>query len=232
MITTGRLKLIVVASWAAFFVWLLWSGQVYRYIGPRTYWVIIFGAISLTLVSLAHLLPKVRGEAAPSSPGQLIGAIAMLVPIILVVVIPKPSLGSLAASRKLSGGLVSASGLQLLPPGGDVDISFQEVTYASESEKYAAAVGIVDGYELSLTGFVSTGPDGPEGTFPLTRFSIFCCAADVVPYTVRVRPPEGETGFDTDTWVRAEGVLVQEGGTWVLQAESLERVDEPSNPYI
>ena len=229
--TLGRLKAIVLLVWAAFFVWLLFSGEVYRYIGPRTYWVVIFGAICLGVVSIANLSLMMRSDAGRASSRQIIGFVASLVPIILVLLIPKPSLGSLAVSRKMSGSIVAAA-IQpsAADPGGDV--SFQEVTLGSESAEYAAALGLTDGYPLELTGFVSGAAIGVSDAFPLTRFSIFCCAADATPYTVPVRAPADSPDYPRDTWLEVEGALFIDGDVWVLEAERIDEVAEPSNPYI
>lgn len=230
MITTGRLKSFIVAVWAGFFVWLWLSGQVYRYIGPRTRWVVVFGAVCLVGAALGRAIVNRQAEQERPSRGEAVGLLSMLAPILLVLVIPEPQLGSLAASRKLSGGVVGAA-LQpaAIQPGNEV--SFPEVMYANDSDEYAVAVGIADGYELELTGFVSDA-ESPPGTFPLTRFSIFCCAADAVPYTVTVSPPKGSEDYDLDTWLRVEGALFKRGDVWVLEAETIEPVDEPQNPYI
>lgn len=230
MITSQRVKTLVLGSWAAFFIWLLVSGKVKTYIGPRTYWVVVFGAVCLTLATLGQLLLRPVDDDAPS-PRWWVGYAAMLFPIFLVFVVPEPNLGSLAASRKSSGGVVSAAALQppQLEPGQKV--SFQEISYALESEEYAAALGVGEGYEVDLTGFVSAGEEFSSETFGLTRFSIFCCAADAVPYTVSVRAPEGER-YAVDEWLRVRGVLTTAGDTLIVSAEVVEPVDPPDDPYI
>ena len=231
--TAGRVKAFVLLTWASFFVWLLLSGEVYRYIGPRTYWVVIFGAICLSVIALANMVLVMTHDRARPTSRQLLGFLAALVPILLVLLIPKPSLGSLAASRKASGGIVSAA---VRPSTADptAEVGFQEIGYASESREYAAALGLTDGYQVELTGFVSDVKEGmPAGAFPLTRFSIFCCAADALPYTVPVRSPaSGTKTYPRDTWLEVEGALYLDGSTWVLEAENIEEVSEPSNPYI
>ena len=208
-------------AWAAFFVWLLVSGEVYRYIGPRTQWVVVFGAVALTLASIGSLSLRRQGGR-----GDLLGVAVMLLPIVAVLIVPKPSLGSLAASRKLSGGPVVSLRPQPLGPGEKV--SFAEIEYASESEEYASANGITDGYEVELTGFVSD-PDTSAADFALTRFSIFCCAADVVPHSVEV---DAERDYEKDVWVTVTGVLEERDGTFVVVARTIEEVPEPRDPYI
>ena len=146
----------------------------------------------------------------------------------MVLAVPKPSLGSLAASRKLSGSFTSGViQPQALAPGEE--ISFAEIQYASESSEYAANLGIVDGLPVALTGFV-THPDGvPEGHFALTRFSIYCCAADVVPFSVVVRAEDGDV--EDDTWLTISGTLEETDDGFVLVPEELTEVEEPKDPY-
>lgn len=230
MTTTQRVKALVLGSWAVFFNWLLISGKVKTYIGPRTYWVVVFGAVCLTLATIAQLFLRPAEDDAPSA-RWWVGYGAMLFPLFLVLVVPEPNLGSLAASRKSSGGVVSAAALEppQLSPGQEV--SFQEISYALESGEYAAALGIGEGYAVDVTGFVSGTGEFSSETFALTRFSIFCCAADAVPYTIVVRPPDDER-YGLDEWLRVRGVLEQEGDTFVVSAETVEPVERPDDPYI
>ena len=212
---------VVLAVWGGFFAWLLLSGEVYRYIGPRTQGVVVFGAIALILTSIVFWSHRRR-----DSTGSALGVAVMLLPIVTVVVVPKPTLGSLAASRKLSGGPVVS--LQPQPLEAGEAVSFAEIEYASESEEYAATNGITDGYEVELTGFV-TPPNHTTADFALTRFSIFCCAADVVPHTVEV---DADRAYPNDVWLTLRGVLEQRDGAFVVVARSIEEVPEPKDPYI
>lgn len=107
-------------------------------------------------------------------------------------------------------------------------MSFTEIEFASESSEYAAANGIGDGYEVELTGFV-TEPREPTADFALTRFAIFCCAADVVPHSVEV---DAERGYPNDAWLTVKGVLEERDGKFVVVARSIEKVPEPKDPYI
>lgn len=228
--TRGRVKALVLVAWSGFFSWLLVSGQVYRYIGSRTYWVVIFGAICLTAVSVAHLLLAFRDSGRRVTVREGLGFVVIMVPILLVSTVPGPSLGSLAASRKITGGITSAGVLKPSSFDGG-EIGFQEISYAAESAEYAASIGLSDGWEVDLTGFVNDTEEVPKGTLPLTRFSVFCCAADAVPYTVPIRSSE-PLDFEADTWLRVRGVLVQSGDAFLVEANSVEPVEEPRNPYI
>lgn len=229
--TARLLRNLVVAVWASFFIWLLFSGAMYRYVGPRTYWVVWLGAIVLSIAVVADAALFLRGPKKHTSVGSagLWEGTFLLIPIVILLLVPQPKLGSLAASRKATGGTVTAG--SLASPSPSREVSFQEIEYASQYADYAASLGLTEGYEIELTGFVAH-PDGDtETAFALTRFAIFCCAADAVPHSVTVETPEA-AGYANDTWLKVAGELTQRDGKWVVKANRITRVDEPEDPYI
>ena len=222
---------ITLACWAAFFAWLHLSGEKTRYLGPRTYWVVVFGALVLAAAALAHLLPSKRATPRPLGARDLTGIAALLVPLLAVAAVPSAQLGALAASRKSAGAGAAAVGAIAPPaPESDEPPSFVGLHYANQSETYAAEAGIAEGMEVELTGFV-THPRGlPEGTLGLTRFQISCCAADAVPYTVPVvMDPASRSD---DTWLEVRGRLARRDGVYVLEPLAMVVVDAPSDPYL
>lgn len=218
----------VLAAWAAFFGWLWVTGEVTRYLGPRTYWVVAFGGITLSLAALGHLW-GLRGQPFTPTRSDIWGALLLVLPLLGVIAIPDAQLGAQAASRKASTGGFAAAALVPLPDP-DGEISFREIDYASESDEYAASAGVVDGLAVELTGFV-THPSGGAGDFSLTRFYVSCCAADAIPYAVSVEAPDGQ-GQPEDVWLTVEGELRSSGGEFVLDADGIERVEPPQDPYL
>lgn len=221
---------LVLACWAGFFAWLHVSGEKTRYLGPRTYWVVVFGAVVLGAAALAHLLTA-RGAARPLTARDAWGMGVVLVPLLAVAAVPSAELGALAASRKSAGAGAAAVGA-IAPPAPEAgdEISFAEIHYASTSETYAGEAGIAEGMELELVGFV-THPGGlPNGTLGLTRFQVSCCAADAVPYTVPlVLDP---AAHDDDEWLRVSGRLAILEGVYVLDPAAVEPIDAPDDPYL
>lgn len=65
----------------------------------------------------------------------------------------------------------------------------------------------------------------------LTRFSANCCAADAIPFTVRVNTPKGSGAYGQDQWVQVTGTLVESKGAWSVQAEQLAEIAPPNDPY-
>jgi putative membrane protein len=222
------------AAWAAFLAWLWASGEMTRYLGPRTYWVVPFGAIALGAVACGYLLavPRMPNPFRKrSAPKELLGLAILVLPMIAAVLVPSPNLGALAASRKQTGGVGIAGAVAAPAAQPEAPISFIDFYFAEKSEKYAAAKGMAEGAEVKLLGFVTRGSEAPPGTFELTRFYISCCAADAIPYSAPVRPRQAHDWTD-DTWLEVSGRLARPEGHWVVVAESIIPRREPRDPYL
>ena len=222
---------LVLACWAGFFAWLHLSGEKTRYLGPRTYWVVVFGTIVLGAAALAHFVTARRGPRRDLGPRDAAGIGTLLVPLLVVAAVPSAQLGALAASRKTAGaGAASVGAIAPPAPEAGEAISFGEIHYASESPEYAAEAGIAEGMEIELTGFV-THPEGlPDGTLGLTRFQVSCCAADAVPYTVPLAVDPASRA--DDVWLKASGHLALRDGVYVLDPLAVTVVDAPADPYL
>jgi uncharacterized repeat protein (TIGR03943 family) len=228
----GRaLRLIVLTSWAVFFVYLAVTGEMARYLGPRTYWVVIFGAIIMVAVAIAHLAaPRPVARSAPGVRDSL-ATLSLLVPLIAVWVVPNADLGALAAAnRGQLGGATSVSTLIPAPDGGE--LSFIDIHFANESDSYAAGAGVFPGVAVDLTGFVSERFAGSGDTFRLSRFYVSCCAADAFPYSVTVRSSEAGRRFAEDTWLRVAGTLERTNEGFLVVTERVRPVEVPDDPYL
>ena len=227
--TRASLIATVVTAWGGFLAWFAASDTMVRFLGPRTYWVAWFGAAGLLGAGVMSLIGARGTGLRRATRGDIAGALVMLVPIVLVLVLPTPQLGAQAASRKAVGVGALSTFVPLPEPGEEIGL--EEIHYASLSSDYADSLGIVEGLDVELVGFV-THPGGVTvGDFGLTRFYISCCAADAVPYTVVVRPAAGEK-FPDDTWLKVEGTLLRAGAGFVLDAVDIEPAEEPSAPYL
>jgi putative membrane protein len=216
-------------AWAGFYGYLWVGGGMVRYLGPRTYWVTIFGALVLGSIGIAYLATA-RSTAPRPGRRELGGLALILAPIILAAALPATQLGALAAARKAVG----ATGMPLtLVPEPTGDVSFREIHFASTSSRYALSAGVGPGTSAELTGFVTAAPSTSPWDLELTRFYISCCAADAIPYSVAVdalRP--GSSSPPEDTWLRAEGTLELRGDRLVLVAREIEHVRAPTDPYL
>ncbi|CAN5583034.1 hypothetical protein BH24ACT26_BH24ACT26_17120 [soil metagenome] len=222
----------VLLVWAGFFTWLWVSGEVTRYLGPRTFWVVPFGALALGAAAIGHTFAARRAAGARPGAREVAGLLVLVLPVMAVVVVPRPSLGALAASRKApSQGTIALGSLAAPAPQRGEPVSFIDIHYANESEAYANEAGITEGTEVHLLGFVTHSETTPDGMLELTRFYVSCCAADALPYSVVVDPAGGGDPGD-DEWLDVSGRMTNRGGTWVLVADEMERRSEPPDPYL
>jgi uncharacterized repeat protein (TIGR03943 family) len=210
------------AAWGAFFVYLQIGGHAARYVGPKTAWVVLVGAVTLPLIAAASLAGVHARGRTPTH--RELGGLALLVtPIVLAIMVPAPSLGALAVANK-SGGRAP------VPQDGSHDgrVRLYEIAWAAESARYAASNGVRPGMRVDFTGFVSKA-GAPLG---LSRFFVTCCAADAIAYSVKVKPPAGTPSFGDDTWVRVRGTLTgHPGSTLAVAATAIGEIPAPSNPY-
>jgi hypothetical protein len=89
----GVARTLVLGAWAALFCGLWALDEGFRYLGPRTQWVIPFGAIALTLATLAHGVLAVvrRRDFGALTRGEAAGALVIVLPILAVLAVPTPS---------------------------------------------------------------------------------------------------------------------------------------------
>lgn len=217
----------ILLAWGAFLAWMAISNTMARFLGPRTYWVAWFGASALLFSGTITALHARRSPGPRAGRADWAGVILLLLPVALVVALPAPQLGAQAASRKAVGvGALSS----FAPPQthGD-EVGLEEIHYAGVSREYADQVGIVEGTEVNLTGFVTHPKNLTDGTYSLTRFYISCCAADAVPYSVAIRADED---LEDDTWLSVTGALVRAGTGFVVEPTEIEPIEEPSTPYL
>jgi uncharacterized repeat protein (TIGR03943 family) len=214
-------------AWAGFFDWLWLSGRAGDYVGPRTAWVVPFGGIVLTLTALLYL----RGVRAPTaargpSARELAGLLALLAPLLLVAAAPSSSLGALAVERKRSSGDQRAAVSRL---DRTADLTLYDIAVANSSTDYAAERDIRDGVEVRIDGLVSKESDGD--TFEFSRFLASCCAADAMPYSIRVRPAGDAPELELSQWLEVTGTVRAADGGFVVEAEEIRPIDRPANPY-
>ena len=229
-----NLRILVLLSWSAFLGWLWLSGQVLGYLGPRTSWVVTFGAIALTVATVGYMLTSSRsGDAErPVATRQVLASFAMLTPILMAMMLSGSSLGALAAANKLSARGVDLASLAESLSSGNSEVSFLQIRAASDSPETAESLGIQTGQQVTLTGLVMEANRDPSAPFELGRFYITCCVADALPVSVSVYPTLDKGRYSKDDWLEVKGALAQQDGKLVVEAESVDPVPQPSNPYL
>jgi uncharacterized repeat protein (TIGR03943 family) len=223
------------ALWSGVFAWLWLSGEMTRYLGPRTYWVAPFGA--LALVGAAAV--TAAGARRASDRTRLSARDAfrfgvILLPLVAMVAVPGAQLGSQAAANKAPAGILVGAAAAVPGAPGSGPVGFRDIYYAGQSEGYALERGISAGMSVRLTGFITHPPDIPEGYFALTRFYVSCCAADAIPYSVTVDPPGPfvPRAYPDDRWLEIRGQLVQMDTGFTLTPHSIRPVKTPDDPYL
>jgi uncharacterized repeat protein (TIGR03943 family) len=217
----------VLALWSAFFVVLWASGTSDRYLGPRTQWIVPFGAVVLVLATIAYGYGYLRTRrAGPSlTLREAASLFALLVPLAAVSLVPHAALGSYAASRK--GGIGFAF-VRPQAPSKPSEASFLDIRIAEGDSGFAAQAGIEPGLRVRLLGFVVGSKDVPSGTFELARFYIACCIADAEAVGV----PIVGRGYKPNTWLEVTGSLTRRGKRFLVVPEKVMQVPAPKQPYL
>jgi putative membrane protein len=246
---SAALRTLVLAAWAAFFVVLWTTGEGERYLGPRTQWVIPFGALALGATAAAQGLVALgrrrrtdgRWDTPPSAHeaegsfrflrGEGVGSLVLALPILALLVVPTPELGAQAVSKKRASNAVLVAQLpDSSPRKSSLDAPFLDVAVATLSPREGAALGLAAGAPVRVHGLVVDESDAP-GTFGLTRFFISCCAADALPIVVPVAPGGAARPAEND-WAVVTGRLARRGSQLVVAAEGIRRTAPPSSPYV
>jgi uncharacterized repeat protein (TIGR03943 family) len=213
---TRSLLLVVLGATA---VWLWWSGQALNYVRPGLApWLGAGGVV----VGLLGLLPPVgllgRQTAEADRHGGHRGRVGwlLLVPVLVVILVQPTALGSYAvASRSAVPGGGHEGGFQPLaaPVRGAVPMSMAEFVTRAVRDPDQSLTGV----RVRLAGFVAPS-QGQEGGYRLTRFVIFCCAADAEAL---------QTVIAGDATPRARDQWLEVEGTWQPRPPA---VDDPSPP--
>ena len=217
----------VLGLWAVFFLVLWASGTSGRYLGPRTQWIVPFGAVVLALATIAYAYGYLRARR--SGPTltlrEAASLFALLVPLAAVSLVPHAALGSYAASRK--GGIGFAF-VRPHAPAKPSEASFLDIRIAEGDSGFADQAGIKNGVRVRLLGFVVGTKGMPPGTFELARFYIACCIADAEAVGV----PVAGRSYKPNTWLAVSGTLERRGKRFVVTPDKLNRVRAPKQPYL
>jgi uncharacterized repeat protein (TIGR03943 family) len=183
------------------------SGDYRRYvkIGLRPY--LIAAAIVVLVVAAVSLWQSVAARRVPSGSddhghahGRFDVAWLLVVPMLAVLLIAPPALGSFSAAR--SGTALTATSSQLGPlPDGD-PVRLSVLDYASRAV-YDHGRSL-QGRQFTLSGFVLSGS---SGGWYLTRMVITCCAADAQPIKVGLSGTV-PSGLRANDWITVTGTYV------------------------
>jgi uncharacterized repeat protein (TIGR03943 family) len=225
---TRALRAIALLAWGTFLGWLWLSGHAATYIGSRTTWVVPFGTIALLGSGSACLISAVGRRPGPHPAAREWWGSALLVsPIVAVLLVPSPQLGAYAAHRKAPAMQARA---QIKHVDRSRPITLTEIVGGNVAEDTRVEVGAHDGRAARIDGVVTKVA---ANRIDVTRFQIWCCAADAIPYTVTVRGPKLARRFKLNQWVAVTGRLRDSGGhIYEVVASSARRAPRPADPYL
>ena len=231
----SAVRAVAMGLWSLTFAWLWVSGEMTRFLGPRTYWVAPFGMLLLGAAAAVTASGARRGggqESLSLPDGLRLGVLVL--PLLALLAAPDAQLGSQAAANKSQSGILAGAAAAAPGAPGGGPIGFRDVHYAGLSESYAAERGIGDGTGVRLTGFVTHPPGIQPGLFALTRFYVSCCAADAIPYSVTVDPtgPAIPRTYPDDRWLEIRGRLWRSDAGYTLTPHSIKPVKTPADPYL
>jgi uncharacterized repeat protein (TIGR03943 family) len=154
----------------------------------------------------------------------------LLAPVMALLLISPPALGSFAAGQSGSVGPAAASDYPPLPAGDPVEVGLLD--YASRAVFDGGKS--LTGRTVKLTGFITPGPDGRP---MLARMVLACCAADGRP--IKVGLTGAPIDAPPDTWVDVQGVYSTQVGTdpvnqaqlAYLEVRSWQEIEQPKQPY-
>jgi uncharacterized repeat protein (TIGR03943 family) len=154
----------------------------------------------------------------------------LLLPVLGLLLISPPALGSFAAGQAGSVGPAAASDYPPLPAGDPVELSLLD--YASRAVFDGGKS--LTGRTVKLTGFITPGPDGKP---MLARMVLTCCAADGRPIKVGLSGVPMDA--PPDAWVEVAGVYSNQVGTdpvnqaqvAYVEVKSWQEIDQPKQPY-
>jgi uncharacterized repeat protein (TIGR03943 family) len=230
--TSQRTRSVLVVVLGATAAWVWGSGAALNYVRPALTPFLLASGVVLLLLGL---LPPggLLGRTGPGAGGAARVSWLLLVPALVVVLVQPAALGAHAVSSRsaVPGRAGGDAYPQLAPPvRGAVPKTMAEFITRALRDRDRS----LEGVRVRLVGFVAPERDG----YRLTRFVIFCCAADAEALQVVVRGDA--TRRAGDQWLEVEGrwrprpVPAADDPSPappVLDADAVRPVAQPRRPY-
>ena len=234
--TQGAMLLLV----GAIALWLGLSETALAYVRAGLRPPLVASGLVLLLLGLVALpwrsAGPVAGQAHDHGEHGPRSAWLLVLPILVLLLVTPPALGSYAASRQPPGS--SGGSAEEFPPlpepvDGVVPLLVSDFVARALYDQSRS----LEGQRVRLVGFV-VPDEGGGREYQLARFSLSCCAADAQAYTVLVRGDA--TPRQADQWLLAEGRWLPEPVTEqagpsvnppVLVADSITTVHPPPDRY-
>lgn len=236
----GWIKTALLIGLGLYFVYNIVSGNLTNYINVRFAWLSYVAAALFLLIgghSAWQMLREQRahqhGHEHTHAHGMSWGALGVIaVPLLLGTLIPSRPLGAEAVgSVSVSGGVgvnATVSAFSISPQDRNVLDWLRAFNNAADYTE-------ISGQPADITGFVYVEPTFPEGVFMVARFTISCCVADASAIGLPVAWAEA-ANLQQGDWVRVQGTMqvgeFRGDSAPILQAASVERIEQPAHPYL
>jgi uncharacterized repeat protein (TIGR03943 family) len=235
-VTEEQTRSVLLVVLGATAVWLWWSGDALNYVRPGLAPFLLAGGVVVLLLGLLPPLGLLGKQTAHADGhGRHRGRVGwlLLVPVLVVLLVQPAALGSYAVSSRstVPGGGDGGYPPLAAPVRGAVPMSMAEFVTRAVRDPGRSLAGV----RVRLVGFVD--PSDGAGGYRLTRFVIFCCAADAEALQAVVRGDS--TPRARDQWLEVEGTWLPRPAAGndptpplpVLQADLVRPVAPARPPY-
>ncbi len=225
-------KSLVLFGMGIYLTLLILTGNLDNYINQRFAWLAVVGALLFFLLGLNTLHSLLKPEAGENAHHHyhISWDILLVVafPLLLAMLIPSRSLGIEAVNGGVSLNAVGVASVTRSPLDRNILDWLREFDRAATPAQF-------NGMPVDALGFVYREPSHPEDGFMLARFTMSCCVADAFPIGMPVIAA-GSGEIAVGEWLRVRGKLKATAfGAEILPvalAATIERVDEPRQPYL
>lgn len=235
------IKVLLLLGLGIYFAYNIASGNITNYVNERFSWLSYVAAALFLLIGGFSALRQLRDQRhandhdhghdhshAPISWGAL-AILAM--PLVLGTLIPSRPLGAEAVSGDISissAARVGTSQAFNVPPEERNVLDWMRAFNSGDYQQF-------DGQPADVIGFVYTEPTFDQNKFMVARFAISCCVADANALGVPVFWDQADD-LPQGQWIRVQGTFnvdtFRGDQVPVLQAASIDRVDQPEHPYL
>lgn len=202
-IITACLPALTYITWLNAYYWLLEDGRYKAFIQPKLWPLLVLALILLLAFSAAFFSQFSLKSMAAIQFDAWIKAAILIVPVVFLWSIYGQSLGADAFAKRLldSGQSVSfkSTNSAEIPArafSGNTTSLLDLILY---TEKF-------NGKRIEIEGMVYRGAKADKNSFKLFRFAVACCAADALPFSIKVVTAT-EENLPNDTWVRVAGLF-------------------------
>jgi uncharacterized repeat protein (TIGR03943 family) len=232
-------KTAILIGLAAYFGWVIASGNLSNYINERFAWLSYVAVGIFALLGVASAAETLRRRASDlpviQPPGSEVitwrGIVVVAVPLVLGTLIPSRPLGAESVSGNLSTNAAATANMTAFTTD-PLTWNVLDWLRAFHSEEDVTSF---TGRQADVVGFVYREAGFPEDTFMVARFTVSCCVADASAIGLPVVWADAPN-YPQDTWVRVTGSF--EVGEFrgdklpILKAAAVEVVPQPEHPYL